>query len=146
MSLTNSPADVAQHHARKKMRKGTHSCLECRHSKIRCVSSSDSKMCNGCISRGTECVDQEYSDVTPSVADKRKKAREKELGGLISQVLQNMEENKGASSLGESEMTATEVLKRLQSELLPSMTTAADVSVNHDTTFESDSERIGIYI
>lgn len=103
-------------------------------------------MCNGCISRGTECVDQEYSDVTPSVADKRKKAREKELGGLISQVLQNMEENKGASSLGESEMTATEVLKRLQSELLPSMTTAADVSVNHDTTFESDSERIGIYI
>lgn len=56
-----------------------------------------------------------------------------------------MEENKGASSLGESEITATEALKRLQSELLPSMTTAADISVNHDTTLESDSERIGIY-
>ncbi|MCJ1263523.1 hypothetical protein MMC22_003393 [Lobaria immixta] len=103
------------------------------------LSPSDSKMCNGCIPRGTECVDQEDSDVRPSVTDKRKEAGEKEPGGLISQVLQNMKENEGASSLGESEMTAAEALKRLQSELLPanSMTTAADVSANHDITLDS---------
>lgn len=137
MALTNSPADADQQSTRKKMRKGTHSCLECRRRKIRCVISSELKICNGCVSRGTECVDQEYGDGRLSAADKRKKAREKELGGLISQVLRNMEENGGASSLGESEMTAAEALKRLQSELLPSTITAADVSADRGTTMDS---------
>lgn len=136
MALTNSPADVALHHAPKKMRKGTHSCSECRRRKTRCVSTSDSEICNGCISRGTECVDQACGDSRPSIADKRKKAREKELGGLISQMLRNIDEN-GASSLGESEMTAAEALKRLQSELLPSTITAADVSADRRTTMDS---------
>lgn len=137
MALTNSPADATPHRTRKKMRKGTHSCLECRRRKVRCVSSSESETCNGCLSRGTECVDQEYGDDRRSVSDKRKKAREKELGGLISQMLRNMEENGGASNLGESEMTAAEALKRLQSELLPSTITAADVSADGGTTIDS---------
>ena len=137
MALTESAADAAQYHTRKKMRKGTRSCLECRRRKIRCVSSSDSKICNGCVSRGTQCVDQEYGDGRPSIADKKKKARERELGGLISQVLRNMEENGRASSLGESEMTAAEALKRLQSELLPSTITAADVSADSSTMMDS---------
>ncbi|MCJ1466983.1 hypothetical protein MMC07_005605 [Pseudocyphellaria aurata] len=137
MALTTAPADAAQHQTRKKMRKGTHSCLQCRRRKIRCVFSSNSKICNGCISRGTECVDQEYGDGRLSVAEKKKKAREKELGGLISQVLRNMEESGGASSLGESEMTAAEALKRLQSELLPSTITAADVSADRNAMMNS---------
>ncbi|KAJ5291375.1 hypothetical protein N7478_000626 [Penicillium angulare] len=45
---------------RKKMRKGTKSCLECRRRKIRCTYDNDRHdVCHECHLRGSKCVDQE---------------------------------------------------------------------------------------
>ncbi|OJJ49843.1 hypothetical protein ASPZODRAFT_12955 [Penicilliopsis zonata CBS 506.65] len=51
---------------RKRMRKGTKSCAECRRRKIRCTYDLDScGICNECRLRGSTCVDQESSRPEP---------------------------------------------------------------------------------
>ncbi|CAG7926430.1 unnamed protein product [Penicillium olsonii] len=55
--------------ARKKMRKGTKSCTECRRRKIRCTFHPDRpNTCNECRSRGIHCVDQEHTVITPPLS------------------------------------------------------------------------------
>ena len=44
----------------KPMRKGTHSCLECRQRKIRCVNLPNTRKCNGCVARDLKCTDQQF--------------------------------------------------------------------------------------
>ncbi|KAI1923053.1 hypothetical protein LOZ52_001207 [Ophidiomyces ophidiicola] len=52
---------------RKKMRKGTKSCVECRRRKIRCTFSAvRPDRCNECFSRGFRCIDQEHAPVRSS--------------------------------------------------------------------------------
>lgn len=44
----------------RKVRKGTHSCWECRRRKVKCIfASSEAAACITCDRRGTECVSQE---------------------------------------------------------------------------------------
>ncbi|KAF4626677.1 hypothetical protein G7Y89_g11477 [Cudoniella acicularis] len=48
---------------RKRVRKGTKSCWECKRRKIRCqLSSEDVPVCSGCLARGTTCLSQEYPE------------------------------------------------------------------------------------
>ncbi|EFW21198.1 hypothetical protein D8B26_007412 [Coccidioides posadasii str. Silveira] len=57
---------------RKKMRKGTKSCVECRRRKIRCTfSSSRPARCNECFSRGVNCIDQEHAPVNLNKSQSR---------------------------------------------------------------------------
>ncbi|KAH7073053.1 hypothetical protein FB567DRAFT_401680, partial [Paraphoma chrysanthemicola] len=57
---------------RKKMRKGTHSCFECRRRKIRCIFQPDNPdVCSECFARGSRCVDQEHAN-PDVVVDHRK--------------------------------------------------------------------------
>ncbi|KAM7184476.1 hypothetical protein V8F20_012215 [Naviculisporaceae sp. PSN 640] len=60
---------------RKKLRKGTTSCWECKRRKVRCLfaptnpthlAGHESASCDGCQRRGTACVSQEFSDVPNS--------------------------------------------------------------------------------
>ncbi|KAJ6022636.1 hypothetical protein N7499_007951 [Penicillium canescens] len=54
---------------RKRMRKGTKSCTECRRRKIRCTFHPDRPgVCNECRSRGTKCIDQEHTVITPPLS------------------------------------------------------------------------------
>ncbi|KZT52969.1 hypothetical protein CALCODRAFT_486734 [Calocera cornea HHB12733] len=72
---------------RKKMRKGTHSCAECRRRKVRCIyASSSAIVCNECVARGTRCVSQEEEEPVP---DARKNLRERvgRLEGLVDKLL-----------------------------------------------------------
>ncbi|KAK6330098.1 hypothetical protein TWF718_003526 [Orbilia javanica] len=47
----------------RKVRKGTQSCWECKRRKIRCsFATPRSSICDGCKSRGTRCIGQEYED------------------------------------------------------------------------------------
>lgn len=58
-----SYGDHTQGPARKKMRKGTKSCLECRRRKIRCTPQpGGSSVCRECHARGSTCIDQEHGD------------------------------------------------------------------------------------
>jgi hypothetical protein len=48
---------------RRKLRKGTLSCWECKRRKIRCAFASPAAtVCNGCQRRGTTCISQEFPD------------------------------------------------------------------------------------
>ena len=71
--MNTPPSDQAESGLRpiKKMRKGTKSCSECRRKKIRCVFKEDAPLCDGCISRGTRCVEQAYVEGTKPL-NKRK--------------------------------------------------------------------------
>ncbi|KAF2033837.1 hypothetical protein EK21DRAFT_97953 [Setomelanomma holmii] len=62
---------------RKKMRKGTHSCFECRRRKIRCIFQPDNPdVCSECFARGSRCIDQEHAN-PEVVVDHRKNLRER---------------------------------------------------------------------
>lgn len=48
---------------RRKVRKGTRSCWECKRRKIRCTfSKASDTVCIGCLRRGTECLGQEFPE------------------------------------------------------------------------------------
>lgn len=66
---SESPPDPSSAHGppRKKMRKGTKSCLECRRRKIKCTFDVEgAAVCKECHARGSACVDQEHGHLQPS--------------------------------------------------------------------------------
>lgn len=56
---------------RRKVRKGTQSCWECKRRKVRCIFSSPATICNNCQRRKTICISQELPDIPipPIVGD-----------------------------------------------------------------------------
>ncbi|KAF9871390.1 hypothetical protein CkaCkLH20_11037 [Colletotrichum karsti] len=58
---------------RRKLRKGTQSCWECKRRKARCTFSIDTPdTCDGCKRRGSDCVSQETTDEPPPPAGSNK--------------------------------------------------------------------------
>lgn len=58
--------DSAPAPKRRKLRKGTQSCWECKRRKARCTfSPSTQEICDGCKRRGSDCVSQEVADLPP---------------------------------------------------------------------------------
>lgn len=52
---------------RRKVRKGTQSCWECKRKKTKCTfSASTDTVCHGCKRRGVPCISQEYPEDTAS--------------------------------------------------------------------------------
>ncbi|KAF3005720.1 hypothetical protein E8E13_006098 [Curvularia kusanoi] len=75
---------------RKKMRKGTHSCFECRRRKIRCIFQADNPdVCSECFARGSRCIDQESAN-PDVIVDHRKNLRERvsRLEALVDSLLE----------------------------------------------------------
>lgn len=75
---------------RKKMRKGTHSCFECRRRKIRCIFPPDNpNVCSECFARGSRCIDQEHA-AADVIVDHRKNLRERvsRLEALVDSLLE----------------------------------------------------------
>ncbi|KAK1723629.1 uncharacterized protein BDZ83DRAFT_625649 [Colletotrichum acutatum] len=59
-------ADSAPAPKRRKLRKGTQSCWECKRRKARCTfSPSTQNICDGCKRRGSDCVSQDVADAPP---------------------------------------------------------------------------------
>lgn len=75
-TLVHSPyADSVTHHdplyhaaRRRRVRKGTKSCWECKRRKMKCILDplTNSPVCNGCRRRGSKCVSQAMSENDPS--------------------------------------------------------------------------------
>ncbi|KAK1590307.1 uncharacterized protein LY79DRAFT_221203 [Colletotrichum navitas] len=64
--LADSGPDSGPAPKRRKLRKGTQSCWECKRRKARCTfSSTNHIICEGCTRRGTDCVSQEATDEPP---------------------------------------------------------------------------------
>lgn len=123
------------------MRKGTHSCLECRRRKIRCNYEPNATTCTRCISKRLNCVEQEYGDAKALGADKRKSMRERtsELEGMITQILTKLDSNGPTTGPQDAEAKAAEALRCLRTELLPSTTLGADVVPQTSTGLASPS-------
>jgi hypothetical protein len=60
------PSIEDAHSAKKrKVRKGTQSCWECKRRKVRCIYAvSTNTICDNCVRRKTTCISQEYPDAT----------------------------------------------------------------------------------
>src|SRR3954453_16764900 len=57
---------------RKKLRRGTRSCWECKRRKMKCVfDSPDDAVCVGCDRRWTKCVSQEFPEKVSTPLDSR---------------------------------------------------------------------------
>ncbi|TDZ13952.1 Dehydrocurvularin biosynthesis regulator [Colletotrichum spinosum] len=85
--------DQVRSRKKRKVRKGTKSCWECKRRKIRCEFSSQSDdVCVGCQRRGTSCLTQEYDDANndPQTLDKHKDMEEKlrRAEGLIDRMME----------------------------------------------------------
>ncbi|KAJ5396218.1 uncharacterized protein N7487_010521 [Penicillium crustosum] len=53
-------------HRRKRVRKGTRSCWECRRRKVKCTyQSEDDNVCVSCLDKGTSCLSQEFVEDQP---------------------------------------------------------------------------------
>lgn len=104
---------------RKKMRKGTKSCLECRRRKIKCTFETNRPaICNECYARGSTCIDQEHGEIQPppttttataAAAEQSYSLRERvtQLEGMVREVLNRLPE--GQSSQGSSPAPGTHV-------------------------------------
>lgn len=129
MVTTTPSSESSDYNPRKRMRKGTHSCLECRRRKIRCIYEPDATTCNRCVSKQLSCTEQEYGDAKAMGADKRKSMRERtsELEGMITQILTKLDSTTATTGPQDAESKAAEALRSLRTELLPSTTSGADV-------------------
>lgn len=67
------------------MRKGTHSCYECRKRKVRCIFAKDSKTCEGCDAKGRICTEQRRELLQTSGVETRETLKQKvaRLEGII---------------------------------------------------------------
>src|SRR4051812_15039585 len=72
-----SPASTAHPEAkRRRIRKGTRSCWECKRRKNRCTWSREEGKCDGCHHRGTRCVGQEFPEENVPVPQERRGGNE----------------------------------------------------------------------
>jgi hypothetical protein len=80
---------------RRKVRKGTQSCWECKRRKIKCAFAlSGDATCSGCKRRGTLCVSQDYPDVRiPTGTTGPVEYRLARVEVLLEQLVKNAETN-----------------------------------------------------
>src|SRR6201986_2482973 len=92
-SITMSASSASQERRQKRLRKGTHSCLECRKRKIRCDWPVESPQCDGCASRKVRCVEQAYGDV-PRASPRTKTMRQRisDLEGAIDKIFRHLDD------------------------------------------------------
>ncbi|KAI1129153.1 hypothetical protein F5Y10DRAFT_239007 [Nemania abortiva] len=86
---------------RRKVRKGTRSCWECRRRKIRCLyASEDAAICVNCESRGTNCVSQEFADEQASAPDRRVTQRLGRVEEMLEKLVEKIMPDSYSSSKG----------------------------------------------
>ncbi|KAJ5082581.1 hypothetical protein N7532_011624 [Penicillium argentinense] len=103
---------------RKRMRKGTKSCIECRRRKIRCTYTADHPdVCNECRLRGSKCIDQEHHDDDISMqpgsgqGEQRYSLRERvaHLENVVQGLVKRLDQQSTASSSPAGNLSATDM-------------------------------------
>lgn len=122
---------------RKKMRKGTRSCTECRRRKIRCTfEPGRSNICNECHLRGSICVDQEHGiQESPGILQGEQpyslRERVTQLEGVVRDILRRMDRFSSGSMSPVQRVTtddserASNALNTLKSGVSPAPTESA---------------------
>ncbi len=84
---------------KKRVRKGTRSCWECKRRKIRCIyPSENASTCLGCLDRGTNCLSQEYPDDHQNTNGSRLGQRMGRVEQLLEQLMQKINANENGAS------------------------------------------------
>jgi hypothetical protein len=125
------------------MRKGTHSCVECRNRKIRCIFSSSQERCNECIHRGKQCLSQERTESELPTAGEKKSVREwlGQIDGTTKKILQRLDALGKGSSSNLPESNIQNDLDRLRFDLLSSRVPIShSVSILDSTTPSSSAD------
>lgn len=140
-------SDTQEYGQRKRMRKGTHSCNECRERKVKCIFSSEREICDDCLRRGRPCLAQTEERQSPTSYDPAKSTREhlREIDQNIKQILQRLdrppEVGKGPDLKAEN---LNGLLEELQLELCRSRlrpTTTGLETMGSPSTVSSDQNR-----
>ncbi|ORY11218.1 hypothetical protein BCR34DRAFT_484560 [Clohesyomyces aquaticus] len=121
------PKEATDLAVRKKMRKGTHSCFECRRRKIRCIYPSDNPdVCSECFARGSRCIDQENAN-PDVIVDHRKNLRERvsRLEALVDSLLEDKSERTERSTTETSSSKTPNIITR---EAFPPTPLSSDAS------------------
>ncbi|KAL6713736.1 hypothetical protein ACLMJK_008228 [Lecanora helva] len=88
---------LSDEHPRKKMRKGTHSCTECRRRKKSCIASPEApNICTECLARGVECREQQpESGVKRPAPDSKQNLQHRvaELEAALHSVISKLDSN-----------------------------------------------------
>ncbi|KAL6414210.1 C6 zinc finger domain containing protein [Ilyonectria robusta] len=101
---------------RRKIRKGTHSCWECKRRKMKCIFDPlVNGSCNGCRRRGSKCVGEEFSEEVSPHLDKTDRVMRVET--LVDQLIQQTGGN-GTTSDRRTPMTPSEDGRRTDPVLL----------------------------
>lgn len=91
------------HPKRRKVRKGTRSCWECRRRKMKCIFSSPADtICVSCKRRGAKCVDQQFPEHISTPLDRSLQMGDRvvRVEALVEQLLKKMSNNSDSSCCG----------------------------------------------
>ncbi|KAK3395105.1 hypothetical protein B0H63DRAFT_64174 [Podospora didyma] len=128
MSQAQQRAEAAEAR-RRKVRKGTHSCWECRRRKIRCqFGPGDDSVCLPCQTRGSPCRSQEYVDESrPQQQPDRRMAQRL---GRLEELMSRLVDRILPDSLNSSTQSP--------SSALPARPRASSPTPSHDTVTDDD--------
>ncbi|KAK8139162.1 hypothetical protein PG984_002542 [Apiospora sp. TS-2023a] len=97
---------------RRKLRKGTQSCWECKRRKTRCTyATSSDAICDGCKSRVTKCISQEFEDAPGEQHGSKTSERLKHMESLLHQLLPKRQVGDRAESYTDQSKTVSTTLE-----------------------------------
>jgi hypothetical protein len=124
--------DALEHDAkRRKLRKGTRSCWECKHRKVRCTfASATDATCITCRRRGARCLGQELPEEVGRIEDGAGRISRVEalLENLVKKIDHNVAKDRRQSTSGERRTYDPAVLTPA-----PSSNTASTVSLHESS-------------
>ena len=121
--MSVSVSSDSDSHRRKRLRKGTHSCEQCRRRKVRCIFEPNSQRCDNCIAREAPCTQQGIGRQRQRSSENQKSTRRRleEVEGVLGQILERLPAKPTASlTHRESEQTGIGTSLRSANYELPS--------------------------
>ncbi|KAI5460190.1 hypothetical protein BGZ63DRAFT_389673 [Mariannaea sp. PMI_226] len=125
---------------RRKIRKGTQSCWECKRRKVRCrfVAGSDDTACANCIRRGTACVSQEHEEQPLALTTTGDSSNNKQIEarlGRVEQLIESIVDTRATTlTLTEGAGRQSRLTESPFSSRDPICHTAPDFTGDEDTT------------
>ncbi|KAK5654930.1 hypothetical protein OQA88_6686 [Cercophora sp. LCS_1] len=116
------PAAADSAAKRRKVRKGTRSCWECKRRKIRCTFASESDaICVGCTRRNTKCVSQEFPEEASTPADRSRQMGDRivRVEALVEQLVKTVGPQSGIPTPSSSASDGGRILSLVLDEPVP---------------------------
>ncbi len=117
---------------RRKVRKGTRSCWECKGRKVKCTYlTADEAVCDGCFRRGTKCVSQDLPEQPLAPVDRRRQIGNRmiRVESLIEKLVKTIGSGTKAAGVSDENINVTSLLDPESLSPSPSPIQAAQPSL-----------------